>query len=113
MDDPEIDAGRGIELAGRGRRFYVFMNSLGDLELAREALGAGSRMEGIDMGEARTIMFMHGDRKSLREMAGKYEGAVIVCPHGRTSLEFARALSELGVKAYSLKGGIEGLRQRS
>jgi len=113
MDEQEVDAQKGKDLAGQGRNVYVFMNSLQDLELARQVLGAGNNAQDIDMGEARMIMFRHAQRKELMEHAAKFEGSLIVCPHGRTSLEFVHALSELGIKAYSLHGGIEGLKSRA
>ena len=67
----------------------------------------------VDMGKRRQIMFGEGDKKSLEENGMVFRDAVIVCPHGRTSLRFANLLSEMGIRAYSLKGGIEGLKGRA
>lgn len=111
MEDIEVDAAKGRQLAESGRNVYVFLNSLNDLEIVKYALDS-ENVQDIDMGEARTIMFRHGSKQELSQIAAKYSGSVIVCPHGRTSLEFSKALSELGISAYSLKGGIEGLKSR-
>ena len=42
----------------------------------------------------------------------EYEGAVMVCPHGNTSKRFAEALKVIGVKAYSLRKGVAGLKSQ-
>ena len=111
MIDGEVDFDAGKKLVHSGSRVYVFINSFADLELVKEAFGEGE-VSDIDLGEARGIMFEQS-RQDPKGMKGKFDHSLIVCPHGRSSLRFVQALSGYGVKAYSLHGGIEGLKSRS
>ena len=110
MNDGEIDSEESRRLAESGARIYVFINSPSDLAVVEEALGG--KAVSIDIGEARGIMF--GSQSFNPEaVKKKFRGSVIVCPHGNTSLMFVKALSAYGVTAYSLSGGIEGLKSRN
>jgi rhodanese-related sulfurtransferase len=108
--DLEIDLEKARALARAGKSVFVIAKDSGELELVKKVLGAGDVVYGVDFGEARRIIFKEGDRKSLEECGLMFRDAVIVCPHGRTSLRLAGALSEMGIRAYSLKGGIEELK---
>ncbi|MHB1830246.1 MAG: hypothetical protein ACYCO0_02540 [Candidatus Micrarchaeaceae archaeon] len=112
-EDAEIGAEEAHELVKKGREIYVFTNSYVDLELVAARLGAENGAKGIDIGEAMQIMLNTVDKGIAESLARKFDGSIIVCPHGRMSLEFASKLSGLGIKAYSLKGGIEGLKSRA
>jgi rhodanese-related sulfurtransferase len=111
MIDGEVDFDSGKKLVHSGSKVYVFINSFADLELVKEAFGEGE-ISDIDLGEARGIMFEQS-KQSADDMKGRFDNSLIVCPHGRSSLRFVQALAGYGVKAYSLHGGIEGLRSRS
>lgn len=108
MTSDEIDLDGSIELVGKGAGVYVFINSFADLDYVRETLGSEGAKD-MDLGEARGII-LEQSSEDPAEMKRKFEGSVIVCPHGRTSLRFVHALKRYGVRAYSLRGGIEGLR---
>ena len=111
--DLEIDFEKAKELARDGHNVFVFINNFGELELVKEVLGSANRVRDLDFGEARQIIFKEGEKAEIEKSAREFQDAVIVCPHGRTSLKFVTALSEMGIRAYSLKGGIEGLRSRA
>lgn len=111
--DMEIGFEKARKLAKNGRCIYVFLNNSADLELVREVLGARDNVQGMDTGKAIRIMSSEGDKSTIEGNAKKFEDSVIICPHGRISLEFVRALSGLGIKAHSLDGGIEGLKSRA
>ncbi len=111
MKDLEVGLEEAKGLVGAGSRVYVFISNLGELELVGEVLGAKDRTYGMDIGIAREIIF-NQDIKAIRKVGEQFKDAVIVCPHGNTSLRFAEALSKLGVQSYSLNGGIEKLRGR-
>ena len=111
MNEMEIDEEQAKVLVKEGKSVYVFINDYGELELVKESLGAKDNVHNIDIVVAREIIF-NQDKKVIGKMTGQFKDAIIVCPHGRTSLRFATVLKELGVKAYSLRGGIEGLKQR-
>lgn len=113
MMDLEIDFEKAKELAKEGRNVFVFINNVSELELVREVLGSDDHVHEVDFGEARQIIFKEGDKNDLEKRSKEFKDAIIVCPHGRTSLKFATALFEIGIKAYSLKGGIEGLKSRT
>ncbi len=108
MSADEIDLVRSIELASKGASVYVFINSFADIDYVKEVLGSG-QVTDVDLGEARGIM-LEQSSEDPAEMKRKFDGSVIVCPHGRTSLRFVHALKRYGVTAYSLHGGIEGLK---
>jgi rhodanese-related sulfurtransferase len=108
--DLEVDFEGAAKLAGEGHKVFVFINNASELEFVREALGAGDGISNIDILIARQIVF--GDKVDLGNMAEEFRDSVIVCPHGRTSLKFAMALADRGIRAYSLRGGIEGLKAR-
>lgn len=111
MSELEIDKEKAAALVKEGKSVYVFINDYGELDFVKESLGAKGNVHSMDIVVAREIIF-NQDKKAIEKMTGQFKDAVIVCPHGRTSLRFASALKELGVKAYSLHGGIEGLKQR-
>ena len=109
----EIDFERAKELAKAGNNFFVLANDSNNLELVREVLGVEGAVHGVDMEETKQILFGEDAKKLLEKRGEAFRDAVIVCPHGRTSLRFANLLSEMGIRAYSLKGGIEGLKGRA
>lgn len=111
MNEMEIDADKAASLVKEGKSVYVFINDYGELELVKESLGATDGVHDMDIVVAREIIF-NQDKKAIEKMAAQFKDAIIVCPHGRTSLRFAMALKELGIRSYSLHKGIEGLRQR-
>lgn len=108
----EVDSAQASKLAKSGSAVYVLMENFGDVELVKEVLKS-DKTEEIDFGEAKVIVMNLGEPDDIKDLAKKYENSVIVCPHGNTSLRMAKALQNLGVKAYSLKGGLAGLRSRS
>lgn len=110
--DLEIDFEKAREFAKAGKSFLVLANDQDELEMVKKVLGAKGGVHSADIVAARRIIFGEGDRKSLEENGMVFRDAVIVCPHGRTSLRLASLLSEMGIGAYSLKGGIEGLKSR-
>ncbi len=112
MAELEIDLEEAKKLAKSGSEIMVLIDNFGDVELVKEILEAKDNVEEIDFGEARVIVMSLGEPKDLSDLAKKYENAVIVCPHGNTSLRMANALKQIGVHAYSLRGGIAGLRAR-
>ena len=109
----EIGVEEAKEMAKQGRQIFVFVSNPSELEFVGEMLGAAEKVHDIDFGDARQIIFKEGEKESLEKMGRIYRDGIIVCPHGRSSLKFASALSEMGIKAYSLKGGIEGMRSRA
>ncbi len=109
----EISYEEAIELVKGGSRIYVFMNGPSDLEFVREVFGAEDAICPIDFNEARAIAFDYKDSSLSSQYGLKYGNAVLVCPHGNTSLRFAKALAELGIISYSLRGGIAALKSRS
>ncbi len=111
MSEMEIDAQQAKVLVQDGKRVYVFINDYGELNFVSESLGAKGEVHNMDIAIAREIIF-NQDKKAIEKMAAQFKDAIIVCPHGRTSLRFATALKELGIRAYSLHGGTEGLKQR-
>ena len=111
MNETEIDVQQAKVLAKEGKSVYVFINDYGELDFVRESLGAKGAVHNMDIVVAREIIF-NQDKKAIERMVVQFKDAIIVCPHGRTSLRFATALKELGIKAYSLYGGTEGLKQR-
>lgn len=88
------------------------MENLGDVELVKETLGVNDKVKDLDISEARTLVMHLGDHKDIIELAKEYNNSIIVCPHGNTSLRMANALSNLGIKAYSLKGGLAAIKER-
>ncbi len=110
MSEIEIDAQQAKVLAQDGKSVYVFINDYGELDFVSESLGAKD-VHNMDIAIAREIIF-NQDKKAIEKMVVQFKDAIIVCPHGRTSLRFATALKELGIRAYSLHGGTEGLKQR-
>ncbi len=110
--DLEIDLEKAKELVKDGHNVFVLINNFGELELVREIFGTTGFVRDLDFGEAKQIIFKEGYRSEIEKSAKEFQGAVIVCPHGHTSLRFAVALSDMGIKTYSLKGGIEGLKSR-
>ena len=111
MNEMEIDVAQARVLVREGKSVYVFINDYGELDFVKESLGANGAVHNMDIVVAREIIF-NQDKKAIEKMAGQFKDAIIVCPHGRTSLRFASALKELGVRAYSLNGGTQGLKQR-
>ncbi len=112
-EDIEIGVENAQKLVKKGREIYVFLNNYADLEFVTEVFGAKNGAKGIDTGEAMQIMLNTVDKGMAEAIGRKFDGSIIVCPHGRMSLEFASKLSGLGIRAYSLKGGIEGLKSRA
>ncbi|MDE1859867.1 MAG: hypothetical protein KGH67_05050 [Candidatus Micrarchaeota archaeon] len=113
MDALEVDIDGAKKLAKGGSNIYVFAENLGDGEFVKALLEGIGRTEEVDFGEARMIVMHLGSDGDIEELAQKYADSVIVCPHGNTSLRMARSLVALGVKAYSLHGGLAGLRSRA
>lgn len=110
----EIEANEAEQLVRDGANVYIFEQNASDIEFVQEILGAEAGMvHWIDMNDAHPIMMNYGSEEELLSMSEKYDGAVIVCPHGNTSRRFAEALKAFGVRAYSLKKGLTGLRSRN
>ncbi len=112
MDTLEVDLEDALKLADSGSEVKVLMDNFGDLEFVKGVFNDKNKIEETDFNEARVIVMNLGDAKDIRDVAKKFENCVIICPHGNTSLRMAVALHHLGVKAYSLQGGIAGLRNR-
>lgn len=110
--DIEINFDEAKELAKDGSSIYVFTNGPADLEFVKAMFDKDDNIYSIDFNEARVIAFSYKDRDLSSQYGLKYSNAVLVCPHGNTSLRFAKSLLELGIPAYSLKGGIAGLKVR-
>lgn len=104
----EIDEREAVELLKKGHSLCLLTNDALDAGFVGEVLSAPVHV--ADMHEVHDII--SDDGPEARAAAAKYDGNVIVCPHGRSSKVFAAALNDLGIKAYSLVGGIEGLKQR-
>lgn len=111
-EDLEVDLNGAQKLANSGSEIIVLADNFGDVELVKEIFKTDNQVEEVDFGEAKVIVMGLGDRKDLEDLAKKYEKAVIICPHGNTSLRMANALKNMGVTSYSLKGGLAGLRSR-
>ncbi|MDE1860726.1 MAG: hypothetical protein KGH72_03325 [Candidatus Micrarchaeota archaeon] len=110
----EIDEREAKEIAGAGAKVFVFWNSQHDLEYVEQVLGARpGNVEGMDIEAARRIVMGGEAASEVRKIGSRFDGAVIVCPHGNTSRRFAEALSAAGIKSYSLRRGLEGLRGRA
>lgn len=111
MDPLEIDIEKAKELAKSGNTVEVFVQSHGDVELLKDVLETVNVKE-VNPGDARSIIMGLDDEDSLKQLAKKYSGSIIICPHGNTSLRFAKALSRLGIESYSLNGGISKITGR-
>ncbi len=108
----EVDKNGAERVLSKKRPAYVLGDSYRDLDFIREAFSLGKLdVELVDMNDFYPAIMNYGDDSELKAMAKKYDGALIVCPHGISSKAFAEALRALGANAYSLKGGIEGLRE--
>lgn len=111
-EDMEVSEKEAERLAASGSDVYVLIENFGDVDLVKEVLKSRGKTEEIDFGEAKTLVMGLGEPDDIKDLAKKYDNSIIVCPHGNTSLRMAKALQNLGVTAYSLKGGLAGLRSR-
>ncbi len=109
-EELEIDLEQAKALANDKSKIFVLEQNVGDLEFVQETLDGKNGAESLDIGEAKALVMGLGDDEDLKGLADKYEGAVIVCPHGNTSLRIASALQRMGVRSYSLRKGLAGMR---
>jgi rhodanese-related sulfurtransferase len=107
----EVDAKEAAEITSHGAKVFVLEQEYNDIEFVSETLKARSA-ERLDMNDVHPLLMSYGTEEELKKIGKKFDGAVIVCPHGNTSLRLAQALSTIGIKAYSLRKGIAGLRGR-
>ncbi len=112
MEDLEVNLDGAEKLAQSGSQIRVLMDHFGDIDLVREVFKKGDKVEEMDFGEARILVMKLGETQDIMDLAKKFENCVIICPHGNTSLRVANALKNMGIHAYSLKGGLAGLRSR-
>lgn len=109
----EISYDEAMELVKSGSSVYVFMNSPADMEFVKAVFYREKAVYPIEFNEARAIAFNYKDSSLSSQYGIKYSNAVLVCPHGNTSLRFAKALAELGITSYSLRGGITALKEKA
>ena len=110
----EVDEKQATELVKAGADVYIFWRDASDIEFVQETLHAApGTVHDIDMSEAGKILMNLGNEGEMRQAGKEYEGSVIVCPHGNTSKRFAEALKALGIRAYSLRKGVAGLKERA
>ena len=111
--DLEVALPEAISMVANGSRIMLFESSYSDVQLLSETFSISEESVGIiDMNDFQVLNLHYGEEDGIKKIAGKFEGSVIVCPHGNTSRLMAELLAKEGVKAYSLKGGIEGLLHR-
>ena len=109
----EVSLEEAKEIAKLSRKAFVLAENYADLELVAELLGLGEgEATMLEMDDLYPLVMEFGEDEELKAKASKYSNSIIVCPHGNTSLKLVRAIKQLGVGAYSLKGGVAELKKR-
>ncbi len=109
----EVDLKEARKKVASGSRIMLFETRYSEVQLLSEAFALKEdEINIIDMNDFHTLNLHYGEEEDLKEIAKKFDESVIVCPHGNTSKMLAEILAKEGVKAYSLKGGIEGMLKR-
>ena len=87
------------------------------VQLVVSALGEGPAGPGLEVAPAMDVARAVATRQvspGLLQMAGKANGRLLlVCMAGNTSLKMAQLLSEKGIRAHSLTGGITNIARES
>lgn len=110
IEQLEVGASEAPEVFARKKPVYVLAETYKDLEVVKRRFGLGDEdVVMVDMNDFYPAIMNYGEDSDLKAIAKKYDGALIVCPHGISSKAFAEAIRSLGANAYSLKGGLEGL----
>ena len=105
-DPDEIELREALELVNSGKSIFVWIGGWTTTPLAG--------LLGIDESkvmEASPFQLIL-DNKSYPEELKKYDRPIFVCQHGLSSYDLVKELATMGIKAYSLKGGVEGIKGR-
>lgn len=103
--EDEIELETALDLVRSGKSVFVWIGGWTNTPLA----------ELLELDEKNVVAvepyeLLDSDRYPKELL--KYDRPVFVCHHGISSYELVKALGAMGVKGYSLAGGIEGIKQR-
>ena len=101
----EIELKDALELVNSGKSIFVWIGGWTTTPLAE--LLEIDRSKVVDESPFKLIL----DEKEYPEELKRYERPIFVCEHGVSSYELVKELSTRGIKSYSLKGGMAGIRQ--
>jgi len=103
-DTDEIELKEAMELVNSNRSIFVWIGGYTTTPLADLLEIDGSKV-------VEESPFELLDRAAYPDVLKRYERPIFVCNHGITSYELVKELANMGIKAYSLAGGIEGIKQ--
>lgn len=102
--EDEIDVGRALALVNSGKSIFVWIGGWTTTPLA-DLL----EIDGDKVIEANPFDLMENYPEELKG----YERPIFVCHHGVSSYDLISELKEIGVKGYSLAGGIEEIKRHN
>jgi rhodanese-related sulfurtransferase len=105
-DPDEIGLGEALDLVNSGKSIFVWVGGWTTTPLA-DLLGID---ESKVVSESPFKLIL--DSKEYPEELKKYDRPIFVCEHGVSSYDLVKELSTMGIKGYSLKGGMEGIKGR-